>query len=213
MNFLKWVLNLLFGWIFKPENPYVKVLKERYLSLIVVPILIISIPLYYVKTLYNTIVDVPIAIYIFILIIKLLIRIFKRDFLEVFAQFIRLFVIAISIIIWWNYLSTSVERTIEHFEAKRDYYIRKAAERSANIKNGEYPLVVFNLKMDNPTIKRSIIYDKTDSYFNPKIIVDPSSERANNDFCNVVVKIEPHFYYSRNCNDHEVSNEFDYIEE
>ncbi len=213
MNFLKWLIDILFGWIFKAENSYLKVLKERYLSLIVVPVLIISVPLYYVKTFYAVIVDVPIAIFIFVLIIKLLIRVLKRDFLEVFVQSIRLVVIAITIMMWWHYLSTSVDKTIERFEAKRDYYIRKAAERSVNIKKGEYPLVMFNLKMDNPTIKRSIIYDKTDSYFNPKIIVSPSSKRADNDLCNVVVKIEPHFYYSRICYDHEISNEFDYIEE
>lgn len=213
MNFLKWLLDILFGWIVNPENRYLKVLKERYLSLIVVPVLIISVPFYYVKTVYDAIVDVPIAIFIFILIVKLLIRIVKRDFAEVFVQSIRLLVIAITIMMWWHYLSTSVERTIEHFQAKRDYYICKAAERSANIKKGEYPLVIFNLRMDNPTIRRSIIYDKTDSYFNPKIIVDPSSERADNDLCNVIVKIEPHFYYSRHCYDHEISNEFNYIEE
>lgn len=201
----------------KIENPYLKVLKERYISLIVIPILAISLPVYYVNfktislTLYHVMVELPILILVIVQIFKLLIQITHKVYIEAFAQAVRLFVVSITIMLWWHYLSTSVTRTIERFEAKRDYYEREVAFRTSTDKDGKGKLIEFNLKPTG-TVWRSIVYDETDTLLN----VENKYRGLGNNFLPnemEVIKIKPKFYYVRRYYQYEITPDVKNIEE
>jgi len=200
------------------ENQYLKVIRARYLSLIIMPLIVISGPIYYAYCfLTNSMsadklmfADIPVTIFVIVLII-MFIKGLGKSYAEGFAQAIRLLVVAITIMGWWHYLSTSVERTIDRFYAKRDYYIREIAVRSSEDHDGKGKLIEFNLKPTG-TVSRSIVFDETDTLTNSSNKHRGLGKNFSENEIRVI-KIEPQFYYVRRYYPYEIDTKFTNIEE
>ena len=185
------------------KNLYLTIIKEQYLLLIIAPIVIISGLIYY-SYCYSIdgsvltqliLADLPIALFIIYQTINIFIELTKKVYTEAFAQTIRLLIVFITIIIWGHYLGKgyAIKQGIKYFQLHRDHYMKIISKRSPQIKEGDYPLMVFPLRHNS----QQLVYDKTDKYFNPKVIIDLSSKEVGE--CGKIVKIEPHFYIRQNC--------------
>jgi hypothetical protein len=155
----------------KSENPYFKILKEQYISLIIVPIVIIGSILYYFHTkgiLFRSedeiITVVPffgILIYIGVQILAFLMYLIQKNLVEALKFLIRL-TIAGSLLVVYNYSSNFTQK-VENFANEKQYYLRsmKCDICKEGIKNTGLKTFTFTGKKG--TAKCGVVYDGTDT--------------------------------------------------
>lgn len=118
----------------KIENPYLKILKEKYISLIVMPIVIVSgIFLYaYVKGIViksehevaPTIVFFFYIVFFSVQIIIILNYVSKENYPQAFGKAIRLIIIFAVSEVYIHLLADDFTRKLENFHKEKRYYIR-----------------------------------------------------------------------------------------
>ena len=202
----------------REKNLYLATLKERYLSLIVIPILAISGIEYYYHFISRGLTgeDLVFAILVIgtlliqsILIISSLI---KMKFLDVFTHAIRLIVIVLILRIWGYYFpGVNLGHEYERFEVKKAFYVHEAAIRPSIDTDGKGKLVEFNLK-PGPAVWRGIVYDETDTLADTTTKHRGLGENFLPDDIKVI-KLEPKFYYVQRFYEYDIESDVKNIEE
>lgn len=118
----------------KIENPYLEILKEKYISLIVMPIIIVSSIFLYVyvkgiviKSEYEVAPTVVFFFYIVffgVQIILILSYVSKENYSEAFGKAIRLIIIFAVSEAYMHLLAHDFTRKLENFHKEKRYYLR-----------------------------------------------------------------------------------------
>lgn len=212
MNFLKWLIDILFGWIYKGENPYVKVLKDQYLWLIVAPIVIIGGTFYYFHTngiaiwaeneLITVIPFYGIPIFIFIRGLMALGHLLDKMFPEAFGALIQSAIVLLISVGYWHYYMPDFTQRVENFQKEKRYYLRQIAIQGSEARDGKGQLLGFQGYLKNDSYSCKVVYDESDTLLNPvndhrglSFAGNISSGEKTGDIPIKIKKIEPKFYY------------------
>lgn len=215
MNFLKWVMDILFGWVLKSENPYLKVLKERYLSLIVAPIVIVGSMFYYFHTtgiaiwaeseLITVIPFFGIPIFIFIRGLMMVGHLLDKMFADAFAALTQLVIIVLILVGYWHYYMPDFTQKIENFQKEKPYYLRQVKIQGSEGRDRKEKLLGFGAVFGEDNSTCQVYYDESDTLLDPindhRELGAFQTLHANNIREKVgqipikVTKIEPYFYY------------------
>lgn len=204
----------------KRENYYLNILKERYLSLIVVPIGIVGGIFYYFHTMgiaiwaENELITVipffGIPIFIFIRGLMVIGHLLDKMFPEAFAALIQLVIVALIPVGYWHYYMPDFTQKIENFQKEKRYYLRQVEIYSSKESDGKGKLVEFDLLQGEGSFSCQIYYDESDTLLDPvndhrglSFAGNISSGEKTGDIPIKITKIEPKFYY--------ICRDFDHI--
>lgn len=215
----------------KIENPYLKILIEKYISLIVIPIVIVSgIFLYaYVKgiAIKNECEVAPTVVFFFyivfftIQIILILMQVTKNNYAEAFGKAIRLIIIFAVSEAYMHLLTHDFTRKLENFHKEKRYYLRQLEIQATGGRDGKGSLYDYGqFRIGGGTLYKygvtrgedsytcSIFYDESDT------LLDASDghrglsysgtlgEKKIGDIPIKITKIAPKFYYVCRDSDH-----------
>lgn len=215
MNFLKWLMNIVFGWIVNPINSYMKVLKEQYLWLIVAPMVIVGGMFYYFHTkgiaiwaeneLITVIPFFGIPIFIFLQAFVVVGYLFDKKFPEAFGESIRLLIVVFITAGYWHYYMPDFTQKVENFQKEKHYYLRQIDIQESDGRDGKGQLLGFDSVGSDGNYSCQIYYDESDTLLDP---VNDHRElgafqtlHVNNNREKIgqipikVTKLEPYFYY------------------
>lgn len=160
----------------KAENPYLKILKERYLSLIVAPIVIVGGIFYYFHIagiLFLNELEIitifplfGIPIFLFIQALIVVRHLLYKNFSEAFGSSIRLVLVIMIVMLYKMYFMPHLTSKIEDFEKERQYYLRTMLLSRSFISDGKGKLKVFALTGKEGTSKCGVVYDESDTLLN-----------------------------------------------
>lgn len=160
----------------KAENPYLKILKERYLSLIVAPIVIVGGVFYYFHIagilFWNELEIITIfplfgiPIFLFIQALIVVRHLLYKNFPEAFGSLIRLVLVIMIVMLYKMYFMPHLTSKIEDFEKERQYYLRTMLLSRSFISDGKGKLKVFALTGKEGTSKCGVVYDESDTLLN-----------------------------------------------
>lgn len=192
-------------------NPYVKVLKERYLSLIVIPMTILVVILGYahIKGIsfaseFEVITIIPIFAIIILLVmqvLKILVCLVSKNLIEAFAQATRFFVVVLTLILYDAIYLPDFTQKIENFVAEKKFYLRQVEEIGGNgRRDSKGKLVNFNSTAYEGTASCCVIYDESDTLLNPEndhrgLSISRDQNGKNIKLPIKIKKIETNFYY------------------
>lgn len=198
----------------KAENPYLKILKERYLSLIVAPIVIVGGIFYYFHIAgisftseYEIVTIFPlfgIPIFVFIQALIALRHFLHKNFSEAFGLLIRLLIVVFIAAGYKHYYIPDFTQKIENFAKEKQYYLRQVDIRRSEGRDRKEKLITFDFFSGKGTYSCCVVYDESDT------LLDPANDhRELGAFQTIhanyrekigqvpieVIKIEPYFYY------------------
>lgn len=137
------------------KNLYLEVLKRRFLSLVIIPILVIGGIFYYMYSngilytseyeLFPMIPFFGIPVFIFIQLVQIMVYLSKKNLPEVFGVLVRLLIV---ISIWMGYVYYEpylYTKKIENFAKERQYYLRFVS--NFRIKRGLVEGINYNQKV------------------------------------------------------------------
>lgn|GEM_PF-5621793 len=160
----------------KTETPYLKALKERYLSLVVAPIVIVGGIFYYFHIagiLFNNELEIVtifplfgIPIFLFIQVLMIVKHLLYKNFPEAFGSSIRFVLVIVIVMLYKMYFMPHLTSKIEDFEKERQYYLRAMLLSRSFISAGKGKLKVFALTGKEGTSKCGVVYDESDTLLN-----------------------------------------------
>lgn len=155
----------------KNKNPYLKILKEQYISLIILPILIIGSILYYFHTkgiLFRNedeiITVMPFfGIFLFIgtQILAFFMYLFQKNLAEAFRFLIRVSIVGFLLLVY-NYFATFTQK-VENFASEKQYYLRSMKCKACDDGIKNIGLKTFAFTGKKGTAKCGVVYDGTDT--------------------------------------------------
>lgn len=171
MNFLKWLIDILFGWIVNPRNRYLKILKERYLSLLVIPIAILLGLFSYARVNgieVNFDDNLPadgqflafflllgISFYTIFKGFKLLYYLINKKLADMLIELVAFSIVFIISAI--GLASSKFTQKIENFANEKQYYLSLMRDR------GNKDLEIFSFTGRSEDAKCGVVYDGTDT--------------------------------------------------
>ena len=204
---------MMYGWIVNPKNSYVKVLKEQYLWLIVVPIVIVGGMFYYFRItgipiwadagLVTFIPFFGIPIFIFIRGVMALAYLLDKRFPDAFAVLVQLLIVVLIPVGYWHCYMPDFTQKVENFQKEKRYYIRQVEIRGSSGRDRKEKLIGFDTVSSDGNYSCQVYYDESDTLLDP---VNDHRELGAFKFLNgdrkkigqipiKVTKIEPKFYY------------------
>lgn len=198
----------------KAENLYLKILKERYLSLIVAPIVIVGSIFYYAHTAgisftseYEMVTIFPlfgIPIFVFIQALIAIKYFLHKNFSEAFGLSIRLFIVVLIAAGYKHYYIPDFTQKIENFAKEKQYYLRQVDIRRSEGRDRKEKLITFDFFSGKGTYSCCVVYDESDTLLDSvndhrelgafQIIHAHNREKIGQVPIEVT-KIEPYFYY------------------
>jgi hypothetical protein len=213
----------------KAENSYLKVLKERYLSLIVVPVVILSGLFIYARVNgillsndwehsllreenFSFFLSMGVFLYSLIAFLKILFQWVNLYFMDAFGELVRLIVVGLIFTI--GHESSNFTQKIENFQKEKRYYLRQAEVQGSEGRDGKGQLLGFDSVGSDGNYSCQVYYDESDTLLDP---VNDHRElgafqtlHVNNKREKIgqipikVTKIEPNFYYVCRDYDHKI---------
>ncbi len=200
----------------KNENLFLKVIKERYLSLIIIPIVILLGLFIYAhvngivlnndwehsllrEENFSCLIGVGVFLYFIVALFKILFQWGNLYFADALGELIR--AVVIGIVYSFGQESSNFTQKVENFQKEKRYYLRQVEIQGSVARDGKGKLLGFDLFQGEDSYSCQIYYDESDT------LLDPVNDHRGLSFAGTlgenkignipirIKKIEPHFYY------------------
>ncbi|MFZ2889379.1 hypothetical protein [Sulfuricurvum sp.] len=213
----------------KNKNTFLKVLKERYLSLIVIPIVILSGLFIYANVNgillnndwehsllreenFSFFLEMGVALYFLIAFFKILFQWVNLYFTDAFGEVIRFIVILVIFTVGNE--SSNFTQKIENFQKEKRYYLHQIEVQGSVGRDRKEKLVGFDTTGSDGNFSCQVHYDESDTLLDPvndhrelgafqTLHVNNKQEKIGQ-IPIKVTKIEPNFYYVCRDYDHKI---------